>query len=160
MCVLKYFNDISQRLTVQRKVIGSHLRCSVKTGFPRNFEKFTGKHLCQSPLFNKVGQLRLSILLKKRLWHCFFFCEFCEISRSTFSTENLRTFMNQFCLTTFSSNYFKGLAVSFFLVFPSRLSVTFDIQSDLKTEHPQLWKVIRKHIQNHAKHPRWRFLQK
>ena len=43
--------------------------------------------------------------------------------------------MNQFCLTTFSFNYFKSSAGSFFLVFPSRLSVTFDIQFDLKMKH-------------------------
>ena len=35
----------------------SHGRCSVRKGVPRNFAKFTGKHLCQTP----------TILLKKRL---------------------------------------------------------------------------------------------
>ena len=39
---------------------------------PRNFAKFTGKHLCQSLFFNKVAGLRPATLLKKRLWHrCF-----------------------------------------------------------------------------------------
>ena len=47
----------------------SHLKCSVKKGVLRNFEKFTGKHLCQSLLFNKVAGFSFS-LLKKRLW-CF-----------------------------------------------------------------------------------------
>ena len=42
------------------------LRCSVA--------KFTGKHLCQMP----------SALLKKRLRHRFFSCEFCDISKNTF----------------------------------------------------------------------------
>ena len=32
-----------------------------------NFSKFTGKHLCQSLLFNKIAGLRPATLLKKRL---------------------------------------------------------------------------------------------
>ena len=37
-----------------------------------NFTKFTGKHLCQSLFFHKVGGLRPGTLLKKRIWHrCF-----------------------------------------------------------------------------------------
>ena len=38
-------------------------------GVSRNFTKFTGKHLCQSPYLNKVAAANL---WKKRLWHkCF-----------------------------------------------------------------------------------------
>ena len=33
----------------------------VKKGVPENFAKFTGKHLWQSPLFNKVGELILQL---------------------------------------------------------------------------------------------------
>ena len=40
------------------------LRCSVKKGVLRNFERFTGKHLCPSLFFNNVVTL-----LKKRLRH-------------------------------------------------------------------------------------------
>ena len=43
-----------------------------KKGVLENFTKFTGKHLCQSLLFNKVAGLKPATLLKKRLWHrCF-----------------------------------------------------------------------------------------
>ena len=50
----------------------SHRRCSVRKGVLRNFAKFTGKHLCQSLLFNKVAGLRPVTLLKRRLLHrCF-----------------------------------------------------------------------------------------
>ena len=35
----------------------SHWRCSVRKGVLRNLAKFTGKHLCQSLLFNKVAGL-------------------------------------------------------------------------------------------------------
>ena len=38
----------------------SHRRCSVKKGVLRKiFSKFTGKHLCHWPYFNKVAGLRL-----------------------------------------------------------------------------------------------------
>ena len=56
MCIKKSYFDRS-----------SHLRCSVRKGFPRNFAKFTGKHLCQSLFFNKVAGLRPATLLKKRI---------------------------------------------------------------------------------------------
>ena len=41
----------------------------------RNFTKFTGKHLPQSLFFNKVAGLRREL----------FSCEFCEISKNTFT---------------------------------------------------------------------------
>ena len=48
-----------------------------KKGALRNFAKFTGKHLCQSLFFNKVaGQETLAQVIS---------CEFCEISKNTFS---------------------------------------------------------------------------
>ena len=52
-------------------------------GIPRNFAKFTGKHLCQSLFLNKVAGLRSETLLKERPWHRCFFSEFCENSKST-----------------------------------------------------------------------------
>ena len=35
----------------------NHQRCSVRKSVLKNFEKFTGKHLCQSLLFNKIEAL-------------------------------------------------------------------------------------------------------
>ena len=52
--------------------------------FPRNFEKFTGKHLCQSLLFNKVWGIRPAMLLKKKLWHSCFPVNYAKFVRSTF----------------------------------------------------------------------------
>ena len=50
----------------------NHRRCSVKKGVLRNFAKYTGKHLCQSLLFNKVAGMRPAPSLKKILCHrCF-----------------------------------------------------------------------------------------
>ena len=56
-----------------------------KKGVLRNFEKFTGKHPCQSLFFNKVtGQA--STLSKKRLWCRCFSVNFASfLSKNTFS---------------------------------------------------------------------------
>ena len=51
----------------------------------RNFAKFTGKHLCQSLLLNKVAGLRLATLLKKRPWHRCFPVNFAKFLRTLFS---------------------------------------------------------------------------
>ena len=57
----------------------SHQRCSVRKGVHRNFTKFTGKHLCQSLLFNKACNF-----IKKETLAQVFSCEFCEIFKNTF----------------------------------------------------------------------------
>ena len=46
----------------------------------KNFGKFTGKHLCPSLFFNKVAGL-----WKKKTLAQVFSCEFCKISKNTFS---------------------------------------------------------------------------
>ena len=61
-----------------------------KKAFLRNFTKFTGKHLCQSLLFNKVSCLRPATLLKKRLQHRCFPVNFAKFLRPPFFTEHLR----------------------------------------------------------------------
>ena len=53
-------------------------------GVLRNFAKFTGKRLCQSLFFNKVAGGGLQLYLKRDSGTGFF-CEFCEISKNTFS---------------------------------------------------------------------------
>ena len=66
------FNYISQSyhsslsyIKGQRHLPGGVLLQTV----PRNFAKFTGKHLCRSLFVDKVGGLRPGTLLKKRIWH-------------------------------------------------------------------------------------------
>ena len=49
--------------------------------FFKNSRKFTGKHLCQSFLFNKVAGLRLETLLK-RIWYRCFLVNFAEFLRT------------------------------------------------------------------------------
>ena len=65
-------------------------RCSVnKKDVPRNLE-FTGKHMSQSPFFNKLSGLRPATYLKKRLWHRGFSVNFAKFLRIPFLTEHLR----------------------------------------------------------------------
>ena len=55
------------------------------------FGKFTGKHMCQRPLFySKVAVLRSATLLKKRLWHRCFPVNFARFLGTSFFTEHLR----------------------------------------------------------------------
>ena len=75
------WTKISEILTVVRS---SHQRCSVTKGVLRNFENFTGKNLCQCLFFNKDAGLSPATLLKKTLAQVFS-CEFCKISKNTFS---------------------------------------------------------------------------
>ena len=63
----------------------------MKISVPRNFTKFTGKHLCQIVFFNKVASLRPATLLKKKLWRRCFLVNFAKFLRNTFFTEQLST---------------------------------------------------------------------
>ena len=67
---------------------GSRPEVFCKKGVLGNFAKFTGKHLCQSPFFNKLAGLRAATLLKKRLWHRCFPVIFLEFLRTPFFTEH------------------------------------------------------------------------
>ena len=51
---------------------------------PRNFTKFTRKHLCQSLFFIKVTGLRSVTLLKKRNWHRYIPVKFVKFLRTPF----------------------------------------------------------------------------
>ena len=53
---LKAFLRVSESLSLLEAAVQ---RCSIKKVVLRNFTKFTGKHLCQSLLFNKVAGLQL-----------------------------------------------------------------------------------------------------
>ena len=63
---------------------------------------------------------------------------FNDISGRFTVQSKVRKFMNWFYLTTFSFNCL-SLFGSFCLVFPSRLSVTFNIQIDLKVQSCKLY---------------------
>ena len=55
----------------------------------RNFSEFTGKHLCQSLFFKEVAFLSPATFFEKDTGTGVF--GFCEISKDTFSTEQLGT---------------------------------------------------------------------
>ena len=59
-----------------------------KEDVPRNFSKFTGKHLWQTLFFNKVAGLRPVTLLKKRLWHRRFPVDFAKFLRTPSLTKH------------------------------------------------------------------------
>ena len=79
----KYWSDC------ERGYVGSsrpEVLC--KKGVLKIFTKFTGKHLCQSLLFNKIAGLRPTILLKKRLWDRCFPVNFVRFPRAPFFIEH------------------------------------------------------------------------
>ena len=64
--------NVSLNLSIHEQITwwtsrSSHRRCSVRKSALRNFAKFTGKYLCQSPFLIKLQGAW--IFLKKRLWH-------------------------------------------------------------------------------------------
>ena len=63
-------------------------KCTVKKSVLRNFEKFTGKQLCQSLFFNKVTG-RPATLSNKRLWHRYFPVNFAKFAKQLL-TEHIR----------------------------------------------------------------------
>ena len=73
----------------------SHRRCSIKDVL-KNFTKFTGRHLCQSPFFNKVAGLRPVTLLKKRLQRRCFPVNFVKFLRTPFLQNTSRRLLLYF----------------------------------------------------------------
>ena len=67
----------------------SQRRCFVLKGVLRNFEKVTGKHLCQSLFYNKVAGWGLQ-LYQKRDSATGVFSWILQVSKNTFFTEYLR----------------------------------------------------------------------
>ena len=61
----KKFGNDSKFKILTATIRSSHQRCSMKKGVLRNFAKFTGKHLCQSLIFNDIAGLRPATLLKR-----------------------------------------------------------------------------------------------
>ena len=72
-----------------QKYRSSRLEVFCRKGVLRNFEKFAGKHLCHSLLFNKVGGLRTVALLKKRFWCRCFPVNFLKFLKTPSITEHL-----------------------------------------------------------------------
>ena len=71
------------------KIRSSRPEVFCKNGVLRNFTKFTGKHLCQSLVFNKVAGLRPATLLKKKFWQRSSPMNFVKFLRIPFHIEQL-----------------------------------------------------------------------
>ena len=61
-----------------------------------NFAKFTGKHLCQNLFINKVAGL--FNFIKKETLAQVLSCEFCKISKNTFSYRTLPLAASDACV--------------------------------------------------------------
>ena len=77
-------HKIGNKDTLVANVRSSQRRCSMGKDVLRNFAIFTGIHLYQSRLFNKVAGLRPATLLKKRPWHRCFPEKFAKFLRTPF----------------------------------------------------------------------------
>ena len=114
-----------------QKYRSSRLEVFCRKDVLRNFEKFTGKQLCQSLFFNKVVGLRTVTLLKKRFWYRCFRVNFSKFLKTPSITEHLRwlllkTPVNQLIFTeelvdlqlyysrTFSQEVFKHMCFQHF----------------------------------------------
>ena len=75
-----------------------------KKGVLRNFAKFTGKHLCHSFFCRKVA--KVATLFKKETMAQVFSCEFCEISKNTFSYRTPLVAASEPLIWTFFTQYF------------------------------------------------------
>ena len=75
-----------------------------KKGVLRNFAKFIGKHLCQNLFFNKVALAETLVQV--------FTCEFCEISKNTFSYKTTPVVASvRRCLCVFTVGFEKALPI-------------------------------------------------
>ena len=81
----------------------------MKKGVPRNFTKFTGKHLFQSVFFNKVAGLRPATLLKTSLWHKCFPANFAKFLRTPFLQNTFGQLLPNFLRTPFFTEHFRWL---------------------------------------------------
>ena len=75
----KFMGMVCQKCVIARS---SRPKVFCKKSVLRNFTKFTGKHLCQILIFNKVAGLRHNFIIKETLAQMFS-CEYCEISQNT-----------------------------------------------------------------------------
>ena len=74
---------------VLEKTRSSRPEVFCEKGVLRNFTKFTGKHLCQSPFFNKVAEcpkmVKHTVKILQETLAQEFSSEFCEIPKNNFS---------------------------------------------------------------------------
>ena len=90
LCLYLFLNNVFYLLKLMLATYRSNRpEMFCKKSVPRNFVKFTGKHLCQSLFFNKIAYPRPETLLKKRIWHRCFPVSFAKFLRTPYLTEHL-----------------------------------------------------------------------
>ena len=101
--------------TLLKKDRSSHRRCSVRKLVLRNFTKFTGKHLCQSLLFNKVAGLshlqKLDCSSKKKKPTWFYLQNSLNLEEKKTAFKTIRSFEELFNLKTHNLKMFYSLAL-------------------------------------------------
>ena len=85
---------ISESKNVYSRSSRSEVLCKIV--IQRNFEKFTGKHLNGSLLYNIIEGVRSAAILRNRLRHRCFPLNFAEFLRTAFFTEHLQLLLLQF----------------------------------------------------------------
>ena len=103
-----------------------------KKGVLRNFVKFTGKHLCQSLLFNKVAGPRPATLLKKETLAQVLSYGFYEISKNTFFYRTPLVAASKFILDLHQCNNFhiSDIHIAKYQILGiSRLSIILSLKS-------------------------------
>ena len=95
----------------------SYRKCSSKKVFLKICQN-SQENTCVGIFFNKVAGLRSATLLKKRLWHRLFSCEFWQIYKNTF----LQNTFGRLILDQCFSNVFNVKAI-----FSARIENVFSI---------------------------------
>ena len=78
--MVNFFQDC-QKILFYYTFSSSRPELFCKKGILKNFAKFTGKHLCQSPFFNKQEFLRTSFSIEHLWWLLLHLFSFTVISR-------------------------------------------------------------------------------
>ena len=108
-----------------------------KKGVYRKFAKLTAKLLCLKNFLNKVSDLRPATLLKKRLREeaQVFSCEFCEISKNTYSYRTPQVAASLVCCHLFYKKNRTAISVNLFLnsILPSHYYLALNSNRKFKT---------------------------
>ena len=120
-CIKTYFQDVTKKVLCSYKSFQKQPPEVLQKKVLKNVAKSTGKHLCQSLIFNKAAGLRPATLLKKGLWHMCFPVNFAKFLRTTSFLQNSsgrlllhRTFSTYLSLLLYRIFYYLFYFLTFF----------------------------------------------
>ena len=124
----------------------SHRRCTVKKTFLKNFLKivlknftiFTGKHLCWSLFLIKLQVWRPATLSKEALTQVFP-CKYCEIFKSTYFQEHLRTTASNNIIVFFVKVHFWSISLIICYVLKKHLKEVHLLRNSQQIMHSIIW---------------------